>query len=155
MTKNSQVAPSGAGGARQQNPAKSDMAKKIELIAAEFENGDRYVLPIALKLERWRNMAWLTVVRPVFDEFELEHLLTGWKGPRGKLYYLDDEVDVLIYLTEEGGRRDARISRCKLTAELCRRIEETARKAWREGALPRHVEKSLEALNLLNAANRL
>ena len=129
---------------------RKDVWKKIELIAAEFENGDRYVLPIAMKLERWRDAAWLTVIRPVFDEFELEHLLTGQKGPRGKLYYLNDEVDVLIYLTEEGGRRDVRISRCRLTAVLCRRIEEVARKAWSQGALPRHVEKSLEALNLLN-----
>ena len=129
---------------------RKDMWKKIELIAAEFENTeDRYVLPIALKLERGHDMAWLTVIRPVFDEFEssLEHLLTGRK--RGKLYYLDDEVDVLIYLTEEGGRRDVRISRCRLAAVPCRRIEETARKAWTQGALPRHVEKSLEALNLL------
>ena len=137
---------------------RKDMWKKIELIAAEFENTEgRYVLPIALRLERWREAAWLTVIRPVFDEFEspLEHLLTGWRGSRGKLYYFDDETDVLIYLIEEGGRRDVRISRCRLTAELCRRIEETARKAWTQGALPRHVEKSLEALNLLNAANRL
>jgi len=134
---------------------RKDVWKKIELIAAEFENTeDRYVLPIALRLERWREAAWLTVVRPAFDEFEspLEHLLTGRKGPRGKLYYFDCEVDVLIYLTEEGGRRDVRISRCRLAVELCKRIEETARKAWtQEGALPRHVEKSLEALNLLNA----
>jgi len=131
---------------------RKDVWKKIELIAAEFENTeDRYVLPIALKLERWHDAVWLTVIRPVFDEFEssLERLLTGWKGPRGKLYYLDDEVDVLIYLAEEGGRRDVRISRCRLAAVPCRRIEETARKAWTQGALPRHVEKSLEALNLL------
>ena len=135
---------------------RKDKWKKIELIAAEFENTeDRYVLPIALKLEMWRNVAWLTVVRPAFDEFELEHLLTGRKGPRGKLYYLDDEVDVLIYLTEEGGKRDVRISRCRLATELCRRIEETARKVWTQGALPRHVGKTLEALNLLSTTNQL
>ena len=129
---------------------RKDKWKKIELIAAEFENTeDRYVLPIALKLERWREAVWLTVVRPAFDEFE-SPLETRWKGPRGKVYYLDDEVDVLIHLIEEGGKRDVRISTCRLVAKLCRQIEEAARKAWiQEGASPHHVEKSLETLNLL------
>ena len=63
---------------------RKDVWKKIKLVAAEFENtGGRYVLPIALKLERWHDTAWLTVIRPVFDEFEspLKYLLTGRKGP--------------------------------------------------------------------------
>jgi len=135
-----------------------DIWKKIELISAEFENTeDRYVLPIALKLERWRRATWLTVVRPVFDEFDspLGQLAAGWKGPRGKLYYFDSEVDVLLYLIEEGGRRDVRISRCRLTDKLCRRIEETACKAWTQEGVPRHVTKTLEALSLSDAIDQL
>jgi hypothetical protein len=132
--------------------SQKDIRKKIGLIAAEFENtDDRYVLPIALKLERWREVAWLTVVRPVFDEFEssLEQWLAGWKGPRGKLYYFDSEVDVLLYLTEEGGRRDVRISRCRLTPAQCKLIEGVSRQVWtQEGSLPRQVEKLLESLDL-------
>ncbi len=118
---------------------------EIELISAEFENSkNKFVQPIALKLgERW-----LEAVQPAFDEFDspLAPLL-GQTERRGRSYYLD--VDVLLYLVEERGRRSVRISMCKLAPRQCRIIEEAARRAWvAEGAHPRFVEKLLESLDL-------
>jgi len=125
-----------------------DLWKEMELITAEFENSEnKFVLPIAVKL-RGR---WLEAVGPAFDEFEspLEQLLFDRRGSRGKLYYLDIDVDVLIYLTEEGSRRSVRISMCKLTPAQCKLIEEAVRQVWvQEGASPRQVEKLLESLDL-------
>jgi hypothetical protein len=126
--------------------SRKDAGKKIGLISAEFENSkNKFVQPIALKLgERW-----LEAVQPAFDEFDspLAPPL-GQTECRGRLYYLDGSVDVLLYLVEEGGRRSVRVSMCKLTPRQCRIIEEAARRAWVEGAHPRYVEKLLESLDL-------
>ncbi len=124
-----------------------DAGMKIKLISAEFENSkNKFVQPIALKLgERW-----LEVVQPAFDEFDspLAPLL-GQTERRGRLYYLEGTVDVLLHLTEEKGKRSVRVSMCKLAPRQCRIIEEAARRAWvAEGAHPRFVEKLLESLDL-------
>jgi hypothetical protein len=118
------------------------MWKKLKLVSAEFENSkSRFVLPIALKLRE----RWLEVVAPAFDEFE--PLPFGQERRRGKLYYLDSSVDVLLHLVEEEGRRSVRVM-CRLTPMQCKVIEEAARHAWIEGASPRYVEKLLESLDL-------
>jgi len=130
-----------------------DAGKNIKLIAAEFSDTEgKFVWPVALKLKG----RWLEVVEPAFDEFEspLEQLLTGRKSRRGRLYYLDSDVDVLVYLTEEEGRRGVRVYMCRLADELCRRIEEVARKAWTQEGEPRHVMKTLEALSLSSVTNQ-
>ena len=127
---------------------RKDAWKEIKLIAAEFSDTEgKFVWPVALKL-RGR---WLKAVEPAFDEFEspLEQLLFGQEGRRGRQYYLDSDVDVLIYLTEEGGRRGVRVYMCKLMPAQCRLIEEAVHQAWvQEEAPPRQVEKLLESLDL-------
>ncbi len=121
--------------------------RKIGLVEAQFENSnDKFILPIALKLRE----RWLESVAPAFDEFDspLAPLAFGQEGRRGKRYYLNGTVDVLIYLVEERGKRSIRTAICKLTFEQCKLIEETARQAWTEGEPPRRVEKLLESLDL-------
>ncbi len=126
---------------------KTQKGMEIELISAEFENSkNKFVQPIALKLgERW-----LEAVQPAFDEFDspLAPLL-GQTERRGRSYYLDGSVDVLLYLVEEGGKRSVRVTMCKLAPRQCNLIEEAARQAWvAEGMHMRRVEKLLESLDL-------
>jgi len=125
---------------------KKDTWKKIKLIEAEFRHAENsFMAPIALKL-RGR---WLEAVEPAFNEFDSPLAPLLGQTERGRLYYLDGDVDVLLYLVEERGMRNVNITICKLAPEQCKLIRESAHQAWIVEKLPpRYVEKLLESLDL-------
>jgi len=85
---------------------------------------------------------WLKVVKPAWRQFSRTQRHGAW-------YYYANQVDVLLYLEQSNtGKRSVYISRCRLSAELCQLIEETARSIWLAGGTVREVEKALEELDI-------
>jgi hypothetical protein len=98
--------------------------------------------PIALQYAHGR----LNLVKPLRQEYSRT-------GRHGVWYYRADEVDVLLYIEQSNsGKRSVHISRCRLAAELCRRIEDTVRHVWLAGATTGQVEKILETLEMEQTA---
>jgi Rad3-related DNA helicase len=94
--------------------------------------------PIAIQ----RIGAWLKVVKPAWRAYSRTQRHGAW-------YYYANQVDALLYLEQSNsGKRYVHVSMCRLTAELCRLIEETARSVWLTGATVRQVEKVLEELEI-------
>jgi len=89
---------------------------------------------------------WLKVVKPWRREYSKTSRHGVW-------YYMKNDVDVLLYLVQSNsGKRDIYISRCRLSAELCKLVEETAWFVWfAKGATVKQVEKALEALDVVGA----
>jgi hypothetical protein len=116
--------------------------RATELIRAEWRRTGwgGITHPIAIQ----RIGTWLKVVKPVWREYSRTQRHGAW-------YYYANQVDVLLYLEQSNtGKRSVYISKCRLPAELCRLIEETARSIWfAERATVRQVEKALEELDIV------
>jgi len=115
--------------------------KPIEFIQAEWRRTGWGGITHPVALQRIGNR--LKVVKPVRREYSRTQRHGAW-------YYLKNEVDVLLYLVQSNsGKRSVYVSKCKLPAELCRLVEETARSVWFvEEATVRQVEKMIETLEV-------
>jgi len=112
-----------------------------ELIQAEWRRTGWGGITHPVAIQRIAN--WLKVVKPVWREYSRTQRHGTW-------YYRRNDVDVLLYLEQSNsGKRSVRISKCRLPAELCKKIEEAARSAWlAEEATVHQVEKTLETLEI-------